>query len=192
MHVPKAGGTSIEAWLRESYPLSFHSSAVAHRMPVVPQHAHGELIEYLFAPDFFDYSFAVVRNPYRRALSEYNYRMDHRRRRDRLLPRPSFGRWVRWAFRRYRHDRYLYSNHIRPQCEFVLKTTAAFRLEDGLDDLRSWLEAIVGAAPTGVIPFHNRSKSLETQIDPATAELIAEFYARDFAAFGYARESYRD
>ena len=191
IHIPKAGGTSVEEWLRQSCPLSFHGSQVAHGLPCVPQHFHAELLAYLFDKGFIDHSFAVVRNPYWRLLSEYNYRMSHRRRREAIFPRPSFGRWITSTLRRYRRDPYVYSNHIRPQVEFVFPETEIFRLEDGLETMRSRLEEIMGSTLPAEVPRRNASKALVEEIDEETAAMIHDFYAGDFTAYGYDRSSFR-
>lgn len=191
IHIPKAGGTSIEEWLRQSYPLSFHNSRVDHGLPCVPQHFHAELLAYLFEKSFLDYSFAVVRNPYWRLLSEYNYRMSHRRRREAIFPRPGFRRWVAQTLRRYGKDKYIYGNHIRPQHEFVFPETEVFRLEAGLDVLRNRLREVLGTPLHAEIPQRNKSTTVVDVIDAETAAMIYDFYAGDFATYGYDRDSFR-
>jgi len=190
IHIPKAGGTSVEEWLRPTYPLSFHNSRVGHGLPCVPQHFHAELLAYLFDPGFIDYSFAVVRNPYWRLLSEYNYRMSHRRRREAIFPRPGFRRWVTSTLSRYARNRYVYSNHIRPQTQFVYPDTEVFRLEDGLDGMRKRLAEVLGSVPPTKISQRNRSTALVDSIDADTAAIIHDFYAEDFTRFGYDRASF--
>lgn len=190
IHIPKAGGTSIEEWLRQSYPLSFHNSHVAHGLPCVPQHFHAQLLAYLFDSAFFDYSFAVVRNPYWRLLSEYNYRMSQRGRREKIFPMPSFGRWVTSTLRKYEKDNYLFSNHIRPQNEFVFPQTEVFRLEEGLDALEARLAQVLGAPLPAAIARSNRSSSVVDTIDARTAAMIYDFYVKDFETFGYERDTF--
>jgi hypothetical protein len=190
VHIPKAGGTSVEEWLRQTFTVSFHNSRVGHGLPCVPQHFHAELLTYLFDPGFIDFSFAVVRNPYWRLLSEYNYRMSHRRRREAIFPRPGFRRWVTSTLNRYARNPYVYSNHIRPQSQFVFTDTEVFRLEDGLEAMRRRLAEVLGSAPSAEIPQRNRSTPLVDSIDPDTAAIIRDFYAEDFSRFGYDRESF--
>ncbi len=188
LHIPKAGGTSVEAWLSAHSGESFRLAHKNRYLPCMPQHFHGELINMLFAPGFFDYSFCVTRNPYRRLLSEYNYRMSHRRRLERLLPAPDFASWVRWTFRRYRRDPFVYSNHIRPQSEYPIAGTEVFRLEDGLQRLQARLADLTGVLRPEVFPHANRSVKRETSIDPNVAGEIYDFYREDFVTFGYDKE----
>jgi hypothetical protein len=192
IHIPKTGGTSIEEWLRESYPLSLHNSRIGHALPCVPQHFHAELLLYLFDKGLIDYSFAVVRNPYRRLLSEYNYRMSYpRKRRERIFPRPSFRHWVNSTFHKFASDTYVLGNHIRPQKDFVLPDTEVFRFENGLEAVRAKVETVLGAPLVADIPVRKTSSPVAEEIDARTAAAIYEFYADDFHAFGYKKDSYR-
>jgi hypothetical protein len=189
LHIPKAGGTSIEEMLSEHSSESMRMKYNTLKLPCVPQHFHGTLISTLFAADFFDYSFCVPRNPYWRLLSEYNYRMGHRPFPWRHLPSPSFSHWVTRTFARYRHNPYIYSNHIRPQVEFRLATTEAFRLEDEQDALVARLCEIGGLTPRS-LPHVNTSTRRITDISPETAARIFAFYREDFETFGYDADSY--
>jgi len=76
IHVPKAGGTSIEAFFeangfktayldRGGSPESLNAVRRCS-----PQHMHAALLEALFDPDMFDYVFMTVRHPVRRLLSK--------------------------------------------------------------------------------------------------------------------------
>ncbi len=190
MHVPKAGGTSVERWLGTHAPVGFHFPLKKYGLPCPPQHFHAEMIEALFGPGFFDYSFAVVRNPFWRLLSEYNYRMSHRRRRERIFPMPSFDRWVRGVLRRYQADPFIYSNHIRPQVEFLIEGTEVFRLESELPKLQHRLATLCSIKALPEIPVVNRSTARENAISEATAQTLCEFYREDFERFGYSPDSF--
>ncbi|SOB91563.1 sulfotransferase family protein [Rhodobacter sp. JA431] len=190
LHIPKAGGTSIESFLSTQSGESLRMKQNHLHLPCVPQHFHGELIETLFSADFFDYSFCVTRNPYARLLSEYNYRMGHRHFPWRHLPEPGFARWVRWVFTQYRRNPYVYSNHIRPQSAFSIAGTEAFRLEDQQEELMERLSALAGVE-AAALPRTNMSKQRATAMDPQTAKLIYDFYREDFERFGYAEDSFQ-
>ncbi|PRY26828.1 sulfotransferase family protein [Aliiruegeria haliotis] len=191
LHIPKAGGTSIEEALAAHSSESFRMKLNTAGLPCVPQHFHGALIEDLFAADFFDYSFCVTRNPYARILSEYNYRMQHRHRPYRWFPAPSFELWLRSTLRTYRRNPYVYSNHIRPQVAFRIPGTRWFRLEDQLDALMEDLQRITKIPPARDIPHANPSRKKATTISDAAADLVHDFYRADFTEFGYAPDSYR-
>ncbi|QBY01802.1 hypothetical protein E2K80_14610 [Rhodophyticola sp. CCM32] len=192
LHIPKAGGTSIEAWLSEQAPESLYQKHRPKVFPCVPQHFHGALIDTLFAPGFFDYSFCVTRNPYARILSEYNYRITRPRLKNKILPKPSFERWLNRAFSGFGRNPYVHSNHIRPQHEYMIRDTEFFRLEDGLDPLRDRLATLTGVILQADVPRKNPSIKTATAIPEAAAARIHSFYAKDFDLFGYDPDSWRD
>lgn len=191
LHIPKAGGTSVEEFLSGYSEESFRMHHNTEGLPCVPQHFHAALMAKLFAPDFFDYSFCVARNPYARIVSEYNYRMQHRHRPYRWFPKPKFETWLRATLARYRHNPYIYSNHIRPQSAFRLPETRPFRLEDQVGLLMQELGELTGLRTPEALPHANRSKKGNAAISERSAELIYDFYREDFETFGYERDSFR-
>jgi hypothetical protein len=192
IHIPKSAGTSMMSWLSKQAPENLYLKHRMPKLPLVPQHFHGELLNALFAPGFFDYSFCVTRNPYARALSEYNYRITRPRLANRILPKPSFDRWLGTTLRRYKADPYIFTNHIRPQHEFPIDGTEVFRLEDGLDRVKARLREQTGSTLPDEISRENTSRKSATKISEAQAALIYDFYKEDFERFGYDAESWRE
>ena len=66
IHIPKTGGTSIRHWLVDN------CSAISHKST---KHLNLSEVETFFNRKF-EYSFAVVRNPWDRALSTYFYQLN--------------------------------------------------------------------------------------------------------------------
>ena len=191
IHIPKAGGTSLNTWLAEHAAQGMYLRHRRPMLPLVPQHFHAEMLDALFPPGFFTYSFCVTRNPYARALSEYNYRITRPKLRNRILPAPSFDRWLKSTFRRYGRDPFVFSNHMRPQAEFPIAGTEVFRLEDGLDRVRQRLQEVTGLSFPDEVPRENASRKSVTRITEAQAGLIHAFYRQDFERFGYDPDSWR-
>lgn len=159
-HIPKTGGTSVEAYLRRKGRVTM----IADRQrplpgePVTPQHYHRELYRDQLPPGAVDASFAILRDPLARLVSEYRFR--HRKRagwyaldprfhlgwrlvkigRDyRLL---TFAQWVEAVLDGARADPCLNDNHIRPQVDFLCKGMTLFRFEDGLAPVFDWIDAM--------------------------------------------------
>lgn len=191
LHIPKAGGTSVEECLAGFSSQSFRMHHNTGDLPCVPQHFHGDLMSQLFTKDFFDYSFCVTRNPYARILSEYNYRMQHRHRPYRWLPAPKFDVWLKATLLRYKRNGYVYSNHIRPQVAFRLPATRWFRLEDQIGALMAELADLTSVELPEVLPHANPSNRRHLFISSGAAKLIYDFYQEDFETFGYAQDSYK-
>ncbi|WP_140849628.1 sulfotransferase family 2 domain-containing protein, partial [Paracoccus sp. FO-3] len=74
IHIPKAGGTSVESWMKGIAPLRLFSMGIPHASRCTPQHYRAQDIEALLGEGFFDYAFTIVRNPYHRIESEYRMR----------------------------------------------------------------------------------------------------------------------
>lgn len=185
VHIPKTGGTSVEQWLRSVAPLSMYSPKRADFVPCVPQHFDAQIMKYLFDESLFDYSFAVVRNPYDRIISEFKYRNESKRY---GLFVPSFKRWVRRNLAEYGKNNYLLSNHIRPQTDFLMPGVESFKIEDGFSHLQRRLQEVLGIAMTETVPHSNKSSDRPVEMDAGTMDIIYDFYRKDFEALGYSRE----
>lgn len=181
IHVPKTGGRSVEAYLKDlsGAQVLFHPKK-QDIFPCSPQHMHAEALELLFGNRFFDHSFMVVRNPYRRFVSEYHWRVT---RRDGDQP---FEIWAQETLDKLSQNPYLLDNHLRPQVEFRMKKTAVHKLEDGLDKAVHAAMIAVGLDLEAPSLRHTHqvtnSKVTGTQM---LAERLQELYAADFEAFGY-------
>jgi hypothetical protein len=186
-HVPKAGGTSVEDYLiRRFGPMMLsgrsHVRPGKRRVMVSPpQHlAATDLADFL--PEQIDYSFAVVRDPLDRIVSEYRFQSGFS-----LASRLSFSTWLRVvSFGRTREPR-LYDNHVRPMVDIVPEGAEAFKLEEGFEGLVARLDAVTGTTTPDLAIEH----LLKTERKPAVrvlredAALIARVYAADYARFGY-------
>jgi hypothetical protein len=188
IHIPKAAGTSIAAYLR-SHPnvvQAFFSPDMGKRralgLPCTPQHLHAELVRYMFGPDFIDWSFAVVRDPLQRIISEYRWR-------HRLQPELAEDILSWWRARRseFKTNPYILDNHVRPQHEFPLEDTQIFRFEDGMDRVLVALSERLDIPPPKDLGSHhqNPSPKLPADISDEFIAEIREFYREDYRRFGY-------
>ncbi|SET42167.1 sulfotransferase family 2 domain-containing protein [Oceanicella actignis] len=200
-HVPKAGGSSVEdhmaarfgplglldrGWMQGWIDGRWRDGGLA----VSPQHLAAADLRGLL-PRTPDAAFAVVRDPVARIVSEYRFQA----RASRPLSRPRLARlgfdvWLRATLAAARRDPRVFDNHIRPQSDIVPEGARVFRLEDGLDAVAEWLDQVAGPPPQGQTPggrIGHALRSTGAPIRPGRAELalIARFYARDYARFGY-------
>lgn len=204
VHIPKTGGTSIEAYMRAQGAVALHGQAAAwSRVPL--QHLHREAWREATPPGFWDAGFAVLRDPKARLISEFRMRAEPlspklrplgwlRAARNRAAGRPTYGvrlegriefldfdGWVERAFAATRRDPMFRSNHLRPQADFVDDTLTLFRFEDGLEPVFRWIDAAAGAPPAPG-PFHERrSDPIPVTCSAATDAAIRAFYAADYA-----------
>lgn len=185
-HIPKTGGSSLEAWMAAAGRLEWRGRKPLAGMRCTPQHMEAALYAPLLEVEPPDAAFAVLRAPEARLISEYRYRRAQVTRKG-AREMPPFGRWVKRAFRLYGEDTYFLDNHIRPQAHFLQEGMTLFRFEDGLDPVFDWLEELTGKRDLD--RPHKLRRSGRVEVEEGTRQAIAEFYAEDetlWKSLGYA------
>lgn len=186
VHIPKTGGTSVERWLSSLAPLHFRTMGVPVATRCTPQHFRMSDLNHLFGAGFFDYAFAIVRNPFSRIESEYRMRAQ-------LQSSGFFGEaetfssWLEIAIERTKREPWLFDNHMRPQWEFIEDNVEVFRFEDGLSKaVRSVCDRI-GVPFNGNVEHALRTdESIPAPVWQRTDMIrVQQHYARDFERFGY-------
>ena len=177
-HIPKTGGSSLEAWMGDVGQLGLRHKIALEGMGCTPQHMHAALFEPLFKGSFVDARFAVLRDPVARLASEYRYRRGQVERKGKRQM-PSFERWVERAFRLYGDDPYFLDNHIRPQAEFVSEDMKLFRFEDGLEAVTGWLEEMCGVRGPE-LPHKLAGGGARVDVPESLRTTIKAFYAADY------------
>jgi len=195
-HIPKAGGRSVEAYLRARFgTLSMIDDGTHDRTPktdwlrTTPQHVTADDLAVLIPPDWFASAFAVVRHPIQRLVSAFNFQSTTWRQ----IP---VGMGISEWFDEYcdlsRVYSYYYDNHLRPQTDFIPEGAEVFQLETGMNDIVPFLDrATKSNAPKLKIEHLNTSRPepgsyyrTETLTRPFLDKLVA-YYQRDFDEFGY-------
>ena len=195
-HVPKCAGSAVERYLRQrfgaigfmdehffSLPNSLHwSRSSAQHVPI-------SILDRLFPVGFYDASFAVVRHPVDRLVSEFHYLRDHLLRLD---PNESFSAWISQIDGALTGNPWLYDNHLSPMTEMVPVEATVFRLEDGLDRIIPYLDALVGDGDQSL--RFDRVLTRDDSIPKVTATeadiaVIERIYREDFGRFGYKLET---
>jgi len=208
-HVPKCGGQSVEAYLTERFgSLAFLDNQHYRLKPwerwtrSSPQHVCYSDLRLLFPTDWIASSFAVVRNPYNRAMSAYNFCSMHL---STVAPLEDAFQWLKHSAPRKGRVSFVQDNHLRRQSEFIPFAATVFALEDGLSPIIAHLDHLEGkqsaprefphlnkaGVPLGKTPEDTNTRSqkhpvLSRQPAPTSFyDLVAEVYANDFQRFGY-------
>lgn len=188
VHVPKTGGTSIEAAFRRAgFTESYRSKSFTAR-GCRPQHLTAADLVEEFPGLPFDYVFAVVRDPVARFGSERVWRAGHVAKKGR--PVPDFESFANDWLGRYDADPSAGDNHFRPQVEFLLPQMDVFRFEDGIDWVMSRVAVRLGDArlsrpvPHRMGPRVDADRSLDA-LTTGTRARLARLYLVDSAALGY-------
>lgn len=190
IHVPKTGGTAIEAFFRSiglnCYfdPDSYMQIRSVLRVP--PTHFDYDFCDKLFRLDRL-YSFAIVRHPVQRMVSEYKWAVQKSTLPDQIK-KLGFSDFLDHAIEQFRLDDNFLAGHLKPQSRFVGdKISQVFRYEEGLDSIATQVFARVGlqlSKPPN-IPTVNTTASMNIEISEQDADMIRSLYAEDFDRFGY-------
>lgn len=190
IHIPKCGGSSIEALLKKnSQHMSIFYADEKHEFPCNPQHFQYDLLRHL-TPDIENTpSFAVVRHPLLRVISEYKYRQSLLKKKGKKSG--SITREVSNYFKDYGFDPYIHDNHIRPQIEFVSANTRIFKLENGLQHAVNFGASVLSIGSQlnqyseDELPTLLKSAYDSLVLSGKTINQVQSFYSADFEAFRY-------
>ncbi len=196
-HVPKCGGRSVERYLNARWgSAAFLDEGYFGKLPqhrwlrASPQHVTWDDFRRVFQESWISASFAVVRHPMARLVSEYNYLS---RARQVLPPNMDFASWLTELRHLFVHQRFAYDNHIRPQCDFVPENARVFRVEDGLNKMVPYIDELSGDKnePRQIGHLHQtddhteRATRQEAVNESVAAEFVERFYRCDLDRFGY-------
>ncbi len=194
-HVPKCGGTSVEAYLGQRFGKMALKEEIRGDVPhaarwtrTLPQHITTAELDRILPPDWIASSFATVRHPVRRMISIFLFWRDHS---SCLIPLSAdFNDWCAEAIPRMATDPFRFDGHLQPQTAYIPQGSRVFRIEDGFDGIPAYIDSLTGTSDAPrEIPVRNigRWRADETPPVPseATLALIARTYAEDFSRLGY-------
>jgi len=185
LHIPKAAGSSITKWLSEHGHVSFFRPRPVAPFSIPSQHLRWRDFDYLLNSPKFDYAFSVVRNPYDRIESEYFWA--HRNANATGQPWDDFNSWVERQIKAVRNNSFHASNHLCTQVSFLADPVEVFQIEDGMENITARIADALKITPPAALPHQNaRAETSHTITWSGDAlELVRDFYAADFKAFGY-------
>ncbi|MEM7544185.1 MAG: sulfotransferase family 2 domain-containing protein [Pseudomonadota bacterium] len=206
-HVPRCGGTSVEdavtaGGAAQSFlDRRFHDRGPKPWTRTSPQHALAADIAHLFPGDFFDLTFAIVRHPFARFVSAFNFNRENS-----VLPAETHPKtFIEELAARGDGMAGTYDNHFVPASDFVPKGAHIFLLESGLDVVSDWLrEATDGTLAPVIKEKNSKSMSLkayerrakrivglaprilpisQADLDEGAKSTLRRIYAADFDRF---------
>lgn len=193
-HVPKCGGSSVEHFLVDRFgPMALRDMreidvpANLRWTRTTPAHIPAAALARIVPPDWIVSSFAVVRHPLRRLISAFFQGRDVA---GRIPLSADFNAWFAEAAQWVGKDPYRNGGHLEPQSSFIPQGSHIFRLEDGLEQIVPYIDALAGNSDgPRQIPVRNVGRWRNEEAPPApsaaTLDLVTRLYAEDFARFGY-------
>lgn len=136
--------------------------------------------------------FCVVRNPYSRLVSEYEYEKSIKK-----TTHTDINHFIKDTLAMYHSNNYIYDGHLIPQyeyanaCEYVLKfENLAMEFDDLMKQFNISLRLEnLQRRKTGrtkcMTNTTNNVRTLQTQLNKESIKLINTFYQRDFIQFQY-------
>jgi hypothetical protein len=192
IHIPKCAGTTVETLFEQ---LKFHTFLSLQEMrdrdlrkylKLPPAHYDISLLEKIFHLDKI-YSFAIVRNPYDRILSDYKWAKT-KTNNTQFFSQMNFEEFCNYCFNNYAIDSAFLGNHVKPQHKFVSKNVnKVFKLENGLETAIEEVFTDIGINLNEKLVLNklNSSEDEEINISQKAKDSIYEFYEEDFKMFGY-------
>lgn len=191
-HVPKCAGTSVEAYLEARFGQLAFLDRRQFSWPkktlwsvTSPQHIDVTSLERLFPSGFFDNSFAVVRHPVSRISSAFAYNRDTI---GRIFKPISFDMWLWRLEYKLKIDHHFFDNHFLPQADLIPEGTAVFRLEDSLEKLVAYIDALSGDTRDDLKLGHENKSVSGISATRSQIRRIERIYAKDYEALGYERQ----
>lgn len=190
IHIPKCGGTTLECFFGNVGFKSFLAPKdyrdVRGFLKVPPAHFDMTILEKLFRMDSM-YSFAVVRCPYGRMLSDFKWAKT-KTNNTAYFENMSFDEFCSDSFNKYMVDNNYLANHITPQSKYIgSNVNKIFHLEDGLETAIKEVFSDNNLKINGnlLLPKINQSNKEAIKIKSKTKDMIYDFYEEDFRNFGF-------
>ena len=196
-HIPKCGGSSIENYCQSNgikiafIDRAFQALPSSQQWNISsPQHIDGYSLSRLFPVDFFDFGFAIVREPVSRIVSAFKHQIFQKK-----IPKNSnISEFIKLELENISGQLGSYDNHFLPQTKFLIPGMPyeIYKLENGMDIVSQLIDS----------KFHNenivekilhynadRSTGLinpsQVVIDDNAMAIVKEVYNDDFIKLGY-------
>lgn len=183
IHIPRTGGTSIEAWFSGQASKGFFATIAPGALKVCPQHLVVDDIRLLMGELKWDSAFSIVRNPYERMESAYFFRMNLWKHPTGTLP--DFSAWVLRQLKQFSSNPFVLDNHIRPQTDFLDSDIKVFKFEMGMREIQQKVSRLTGIRPGSDIEHVNQSERQPVKWTLNALNAFNGLYKVDFDQLGY-------
>jgi len=188
IHIPKCFGTSIEAALKKKSPMTL----LAWNLPKLKEGLkHPNSINTTYSQHFtyseienydidYNYSFATVRNPFNRAISQWKYQIENSHAFKDKTVKHNFRLWVLDLYERYQNGTLRDIRHDCPQTDYIYGENDNLLVTEVIP-----CEGLKNINGIKLEHFNESSLKVKPPITPEIANLLSEIYERDFRLLKY-------
>ena len=200
-HIPKCGGSSIENYCQSVginiafIDRAFLASPAAQPWNVSsPQHIDGYSLSRLFPIEFFNFGFAVVRDPVSRIVSAFKHQIIQKK----IPEDTNLSEFIKQELNNISGQLGVYDNHFLPQTKFLIPGMSyqIYKLENGLDNVSQFIDSKfqIDSQDAKILHYNaDRSKGLinpnQLFIDEIALDILHEVYKDDFSKLDYESSS---
>lgn len=188
-HIPKTGGSSVDAWLESVYRgrPQFATVHGAAKTALTPQHYGYQYIHDNLDKTNIDslFKFAIVRNPYHRLESEFFYRVKLKTINLGPNPKYMFSAWVCDMLNQANRTPDMLDNHFQCQQYYLNSDVKVYKFEDGLLDITKRVASRIGVIAPVSLPLKQVSKKAPVFWTNQAIAMVNAFYKPDFEQLGY-------
>ena len=191
LHVPKCGGSSVDKLFKSngySSTLEMRGLPPQDCLTASPQHQTCEKLKSIVNMKKLEDIFIIVRNPYARIVSEFNWQFRNTEQCD----KPEINEWIVESLAKSATDSSFSDNHFRTCLDFIDESLPCniFKLEDGIEFIAEFYIRENNSISDIEIPTEKNAKSFSSPADKSelntkAIQAINQFYKYDFKAFGY-------
>ena len=186
IHIPKAAGSSIEMHFTSSgWEMDFYKPCSHPNEPAMHHCVYDELKKMARELDDIP-SFCIVRNPYKRMVSEWRWQRNVMR-----TTRVNFIDFVHRVEVSLKRTLTYWDNHWRPQSDFLNDNIDRVIKIESLDQDFEAFSKEHELGFTEPIPRFGKAKSTKyprLDFDENTIDRIQRIYANDFRRLGYSKD----
>lgn len=195
-HIPKCGGISIEKYCRDiglkiGFLDNYYVSKPAPQPWTLssPQHVDGYSLTRLIPLTFFNFGFAVVRDPISRFISAFKWQKFRERKIKKSIDINTF---ISEELVHIVNKIGQYDNHFLPQIKFFVKDLnyTVFSLAQNLEPVKKFIDnEFLGFDADTKMGHHNKtvdvpsSVNLNSELTDISLKILRDIYSEDYEKF---------
>ena len=190
IHIPKCYGTSVEDILKKDSTMTLHTRdypplKTGKQKPKSTNNTYPQHYTFMEIENYnldITFSFATVRNPYLRAISQWKYQIQYKHAFTSKKVHDDFGLWTKDLYNRFLNGTLKETRHDYLQTDYIFDSNDVLLIDKIMPCER--LNDINGIK----LKHLNKSKGKSPEITNEIANMLFKIYERDFKLLGYSSD----